>query len=97
MKSSVRIVLAFIISFLPSTFISLLNGRDLFLSFQYGFIFAVLVTVMVAILSWGIDFAVAKGYPGWSGFLLVLILNVFGLFLLAVIPNKPAATNNVSK
>lgn len=98
MKSSTRILLALIISFLLSVFISFSNGRDLLLSLQSGFIFAIIVATIVAMLSWGMDIAVEKGYSGWVGFFLVLILNVLGLVLLAVVPNKTAAViNQVSK
>ena len=98
MKSSTRILLALIISFLLSVFISFSNGRDLLLSLQSGFIFAIIVATIVAMLSWGMDIAVEKGYSGWVDFLLVLILNVLGLVLLAVVPNKTAAViNQVSK
>jgi len=88
MKSGTRIFIGFIVSFLLSIFISLLNGRSLASAFQAGFFFAVLVGMIVAMLSWGIDIAVKKGYPAWVGFFLVLFLNVFGLLILAVLPNR---------
>ena len=90
MKSSNRIVLAFIIGFLAGVFISLSNGRDLLSSLLSGFIIAIITVAIVILLSWGIDIAVKKGYPGWLGFVLVLIFNVFGLMLLAVLRNKTA-------
>jgi hypothetical protein len=55
---------------------------------QAGFIFAVLVGIIVAMLSWGIDIAVKKGYPAWVGLFLVLFLNVFGLVIIAVLPDR---------
>ena len=88
MKSSTRIFTGFILSFLLGFAISLLNGRGLASAFQAGFFFAVLVGVIVAMLSWSIDIAVKKGYPAWVGFFLVLFLNVFGLLILAVLPNR---------
>lgn len=93
MKSSARIVLAFILGFLLGFVISLSNRRDLALSFQSGFIFAVIVAFVVAMLSWGIDIAVRKGYPAWAGFLLVLILNVLGLLLLVILPDKTTTSS----
>jgi hypothetical protein len=88
MKSSTRIFIALIVSFVLGFAISLLNGQSLVSALQSGFFFAVLVAVIVAMLSWGIDIAVKKGYPDWAGFFLVLILNVFGLLLLAILPNR---------
>ena len=95
MTSSTRIFLAFVISFPLSVVISLLNGQGLVLSLQSGFVFSIIVTFIVSILSWGIDIAVKKGYPKWTGFLLALILNVFGLVLLAILPNKKLAVNQI--
>jgi len=95
MKSSTRIFIGFIVSFLLGFVISLLNGRDLTSAVQAGFFFAVLVGIIVAMLSWGMDIAVKKGYPAWVGFFLVLFLNVFGLLILVVLPNR--TTRNDSK
>ena len=60
MNSNTRTVLAFIIGFLVCSVISFSNGRGLFLSLQSGFIFAVIVAFIVAMLSLGIDVAVKK-------------------------------------
>ncbi len=95
MTSSTRIFLAFVISFPLSVVISLSNRQGLVLSLQSGFVFSIIVTFIVSILSWGIDIAVKKGYPRWAGFLLVLIFNVFGLVLLAILPNKKLAINQI--
>ena len=88
MKASTRIFIAFFVSLILGFSISLLNGRSQAPALQSGFFFAVLVAIIVAMLSWGIDIAVKKGYPDWVGFFVVLILNVFGLLLLAILPNK---------
>lgn len=88
MKSSTRIFIGFIVSFLLGIFISLLNGRSLASAFQAGFFFALFVGMVVAMLSWGIDIAVKKDYPAWVGFFLVLFLNVFGLLILTVLPKR---------
>jgi hypothetical protein len=88
MKSGTRIFIGVIVSFLLGLAISLLNGRTLASALQAGFLFAVLVGIIVAMLSWGIDIAVKKGYPAWIGFFLVLFLNVFGLVILAVLPDR---------
>ena len=87
-KSIIRILFAFILSFLVAAFFSFSNGRDLPSSLQAGFFLAIISAAIVAILSWGIEIAVKKGYPGWVGFLLVLILNIVGLVVLAVLPRR---------
>lgn len=97
MKSSARIVLALVISFFAGFILALLNGRGLLLSLQSALFFTIIVTIIVAILSWGIDIAVIKGYLDWVGFLLALLLNVFGLAILAVLPNKTAVANQAAK
>lgn len=97
MKSSTRIVLALVISFIAGFILALFNGRGLLLSLQSALFFTIIVTIIVAILSWGIDIAVKKGYPDWVGFLLALLLNVFGLAILAVLPTKTAVANRAAK
>ena len=97
MKSNTRIVLAFVISFLAGLVLALLNGRDLLASLQSALFFAIIATAIVAILTWGMDIAVKKGYPAWVGFLLALFLNIFGLAILAVLPTKTTAANRTIK
>ena len=97
MKTNTRIILALIISFLAGFILALLNGRSLLLSLQSALFFTIIVTTIVAILSWGMDIAVKKGYPAWVGFLLALFLNVFGLAILAVLPTKTSAANQTEK
>jgi hypothetical protein len=87
MKSWIRIGLAFALGFLISISVSLANGKDWLGAFQTGLYFAMLIGVFVAILSWGIDIAVEKGYPNWFGFILALCLNALGLIILALLPN----------
>lgn len=88
MKSSTRIYIALIVGFILGFAISISNGRSLASALQSAVFFAVLVGIIVAMLSWGIDIAVKKGYSGWIGFLLVFFLNVFGLLILAVLPSR---------
>ena len=97
MKSNTRIVLAFVISFLAGLVLALLNGRDLLASLQSAMFFAIIATAIVAILTWGMDIAVKKGYPAWVGFLLALFLNIFGLAILAVLPTKNTVANRAGK
>ncbi len=94
MRTSTRIILAFVTALFLGVPISLWNRQDLFLSLQSGFVFAILVAAIVAMLSWGMDMAVRKGYPAWMGFLLVLLLNIFGLLFLALLPGKPRKVPN---
>jgi hypothetical protein len=51
------------------------------------------VATIVALLSWGIDIAVKKGYPDWVGFLLVLLFDVFGLLVLAILPDRTTTSH----
>ena len=88
MKSGTRILLALVISFLAGLLLAFFNGRDLLSSLQSALFFAVIATSIVAILSWGMDIAVKKGYPAWLGFLLAFFLNIFGLAILAILPHK---------
>ena len=96
MTTNKRIMAALIISFLTAIVFSMFNGRDFPSAIQAGFIFAPTVAIVVAILSWGMDIALKKGCPDWMCFLLVLILNVFGLLILAVLPDKAPLNNNPS-
>ena len=86
MKSSMRIGLALVLGFGIATLTSFINGRDVGSALQAGFGFALIVGVVVAVLSWGMDMAVEKGYPGWFGFFLALCLNIVGLVILAILP-----------
>ena len=86
MNSGIRIVLGLCLAFVVAVPISLSNGRDWVSALQAGVGFALLVGTIVAIQSWGMDIAVEKGYPGWFGFCLALLLNVFGLVILALLP-----------
>jgi hypothetical protein len=94
MKSSARIVLALVIAFPAGVVISLFNGRDFLSSIQSAFLFSIFTAAIAAFLSWGIDIAESKGYPGWLGFLLVLFLNILGLaILLIILPSKTETSN----
>ena len=95
MKSNKRIFLAFVISFILTIVLAYLNGRGLLTALQSGFGFAILTTFLVAILSWGIDLAERKGFPGWIGFMLVLIFNAFGLLILIILPGRAVPHHNL--
>ena len=89
MNSRRRTGLALVLGFIIGMGIPLLNGNDFSFAFQSGILFALFMGVIVAILSWGMDIAEEKGYPGWLGFLLVFCLNILGLILLVLLPSHP--------
>lgn len=93
MNSWIRIGLALVLGLLIGAVTSFVNGRDPVSAMQTGLGFALLVAVVVAILSWGMDMALEKGYPGWLGFLLALFLNIAGLVILALLPSRLSETN----
>lgn len=78
------ILVAFTVGFV----VSLLNGGGLRGSLYSGFYFSLLVGAIIAILSWAYNYAEIKGYNGWVGFLLLLLLNIIGLFILVLLPVK---------
>lgn len=88
MNSTIRILLALALGFVSGFVIPLGNGQDLLWALQSGLGFALLIGCIVAILSWGMDIAIEKGYPGWMGFLLALVFNVVGLLLLVLLPGR---------
>jgi hypothetical protein len=96
MNSWIRIGLALVLGFLIGMGIPLANGQDLLFALRAGLQFALLIGVIVAILSWGVDIAVEKGYPSWLGFLLVLCLNILGLILLVILPSHTLASNKLA-
>src|SRR5262249_21720921 len=88
-----RTGLALVLGLSIGTFVSFVNGRDFVSALQTGFGFALLVGLIVAFLSCGMEIALEKGYPGRFGFLLVLCLNVVGLIILALLPANTPTTN----
>lgn len=88
-----RTFLALLMGFLIGLVILLINGRTIGASIIGALIFSVLVGVIVAILSWAFEYAERKGYSGWVGFFLVLILNIIGVILLLLLPSKNQQPN----
>ncbi|MFU8773325.1 MAG: hypothetical protein ACNA8H_13015 [Anaerolineales bacterium] len=78
------VALGFIIAFV----VSLLTGQNFIQSIYSAIFIAVIVGVLVAVLSWAIEYAQKKGYPGWLGFVLVLMLNILGVFILIILPDR---------
>ena len=94
MNSRLRIGLALILGFFIGLGISLANGQDFLSALQGGLYLALIVGVIVAFLSWGMDMAVKKGYPSWLGFLLAFCLNIIGLIILALLPSRTQTFNS---
>jgi hypothetical protein len=92
MNSTIRILLALAMGFVIGFVMPLANGLGPLEALQAGLGFAFLVGVIVAILSWGMDIAIEKGYPGWLGFLLALVFNILGLVILLLLPRRTAIT-----
>src|SRR5215470_12712793 len=93
MNTWTRTRLALVLGLSIGTVVSFVNGRDFVSALQAGFGFAVLVGIIIAVLSCGMEIAVEKGYPGWFGFLLALCLNIVGLIILALLPAHTPSTN----
>jgi hypothetical protein len=83
-----RTLLALLMGFLLGLVILIINGRTIGASIVGAFIFSVLVGVIVAMLSWAYEYAERKGYSGWVGFFLILLLNIVGIILLLLLPSK---------
>jgi hypothetical protein len=89
-RTIISLILGFSIGFL----FSIRNGRDIPTSLLTALVFGLLVAVVVAVLSWSIEYAQRKGYPGWLGFGLVLCLNVIGVLILFLLPERRAQAMN---
>ena len=83
-----RTLLAVLASLVVGLVISLLNGMDVFSAIKSALIFAVFTGAIVAILGWAVDFAREKGYGTWLAIFLVLVLNVFGIVILLLLPDR---------
>lgn len=83
-----RILTSLVLGFITGFVFSLLNSRDVQTSLISALIFSLLVAAIVAVLSWAVDTAQGKGYPGWVGFLLVLCLNIVGVLILWLLPER---------
>jgi len=97
MNSTIRILLALVLGFVIAFVIALANsgatGAGFVEILQGSLFFALLVGIIVAVLSWGMDVAIKKGYPGWMGFLLALIPDNMGLDILLLLPRRSAKRN----
>jgi hypothetical protein len=81
-----RIGLAFTLGLFIGINISISNGANLLTAIRDGFIFSLIITSIVALISWGMNLSKEKGYPIWVGFVLVLFLNIVGIIILLLMP-----------
>jgi hypothetical protein len=94
MNSTIRILLAVLMGFGIGAVTPLVNGQDIRWALQAGLGFALLMGCIVAVLSWGMDIAVEKGYPGWVGFVIALVFNILGLVIMLLLPRRVATVHN---
>jgi hypothetical protein len=88
MSLAKRIALAFSLGLFVGINTALSNGFSLTIAVRDGLIFSVVVSIYVAIISWGIGIAEEKGYPVRGIFFLLLFLNVIGIVILLLLPNR---------
>jgi len=81
-----RIGLAFTLGIFIGTNISTSNGLPLPTAIRNGLIFAIIITIIVALITWGSTISKDKGYPYWFSFMLVLFLNIIGIIILVLLP-----------
>jgi hypothetical protein len=81
-----RIGLAFTLGLFIGINISISNGSNLLTALRDGIIFSLIITSIVALITWGMNISKEKGYPIWVGFVLVLFLNIIGIIILLLIP-----------
>jgi hypothetical protein len=92
MNSTGRRVLAgIILAFALGYVIVLSNGRGFIQALSAAALLALIAGVTVGILSWAVEYALRKGYPGWLGFLLIFFLNFVGIFILLLLPAREAS------
>jgi hypothetical protein len=83
-----RIGLAFTLGLFIGINIAMSNGANLQTAITEGLIFSLIISAVVALISWGLKLTTEKGYPVWVGFVLVLFLNIIGILILLLLPNR---------
>lgn len=83
-----RTLVAVLLGFAAAFAISILNGFTFALALYSAALLAVIAGVIVGVLSWAIEYAVGKGYPGWLGPVLVIFLNIVGVIILVLLPTR---------
>jgi uncharacterized membrane protein len=93
MNTTARTASAFVLGFVIGLAVSIMNGGGVAVSIAAAAVFGLLVGIVISILSWAFNYAEAKGYSGWLGFFLVLVLNILGVLLLLVLPARNLHVN----
>jgi len=83
-----KVLIATLAGLVVALVVSLINGRNLVQSVLSGLILALIAGILVAVLSWAMDTAQAKGYRAWVGVLLIVLLNLVGVVVLLLLPSK---------
>jgi hypothetical protein len=90
-----KVLMAMLAGLVVAGIVSLINGSSLVRSILSGLVLALIAGILVAVLSWAIDGARAKGYPAWLGVLLIVFLNLVGVIVLLLLPPKKSAAQSV--
>lgn len=83
-----RVLTAVLVGFVFGFVVALANGQDLLVSLYGGLVLTAVAGILAAPLVWAAEIAEKKSYGVWFGVLMVLLLNVLGLLLLLVLPQK---------
>lgn len=83
-----KTLLALFLGFTAGVIACLVNQLPLGGALLRALSFGILVAAIVAILSWASETAEQKGYPAWLGFWLVMILNILGIFIIWLLPQR---------
>lgn len=81
-------LLAFLLGWTAGLIACLVNQLPLGDALLRSLGFGILVAVIVAVLAWASETAEQKGYQGWLGFWLVVILNLLGIFIVWLLPHR---------
>jgi ABC-type transport system involved in cytochrome c biogenesis permease subunit len=88
MRSLLRIVAAIALGFVVGFVGAVISGQPVVRSLVGAAMLAMVVGAILALFSWAIDAARDKGYSAWLRVWAVLLLNVLGFLLLALLPSR---------
>lgn len=83
-----KTLLAFLLGWTSGMIACLVNQLPLGDVLLRSLSFGILVAAIVALLAWASETAEQKGYPSWLGFWLVAILNILGMFIVWLLPDR---------